>query len=116
MWVSLRVASTVEAALLKSGPSPALAICACAVLTVASVRQVTDCESAGLPSHVNMTRSGSVDGLCLSACGYAGVGSFWDWATFQAPANIAVVRAPTSIARCARGARRHLAAFNVLAP
>ena len=101
---------------MNAGPSPDFAIWACAVLTVASVRHVTDWEFDGSPSYVSTTRSASVVGWCLSACGYAGVGSFWLWATFHAPANIAVVRAPTSIARCATGAWRHLAAFNVLTP
>ena len=66
---TLRVASTVEAPDLKPGPPPDFAIWAWAVLTVVSVRHVTDCELDGSASCVSTIRSGSVVGLCFSAAG-----------------------------------------------
>ncbi len=66
---TLRVATTVVAFALKPGPPADFASCACALLTVVSVRHVTDCEVDGSASFVSAMRSGNVVGLCFSAAG-----------------------------------------------
>src|ERR1700754_186806 len=81
-----------------------------------SVRHDTLCDVAGSPYIESATRSGSVDGLCSSACGYAGVLLLWDCATLRPDARMAAVSANASMSRCATGTRRHLLVITGCAP
>jgi hypothetical protein len=102
----VRVAVIVSAA--KFGPSAAGASCARADVTVMSVRHDTLSDVAGSPCIESATRSGNVDGLCSSACGYAGVLLLWECATLRPDARTAARSASASMSRCAAGTRLHL--------
>lgn len=81
--------------------SVARAICACAVLTVSSVRQLTACDVERSSVGVSTVRSGTGVGAWISSIGYSGAGAC-PMAPLSGTVAAATANAPTTAIRFPR--------------